>query len=41
MIEYLAIIAAWTGDKDLACEQLLVAVRPPSILSYGELKLLP
>jgi TolB-like protein/Tfp pilus assembly protein PilF len=41
MIQYLALIAAWTGDKDLACEQLLVAVRPPSILSYGELKLLP
>jgi len=41
MIQYLALIAAWTGDKDLACEQLLVAVRAPSILSYGELKLLP
>jgi TolB-like protein/Tfp pilus assembly protein PilF len=41
MIQYLALIAAWTGDKDLACEQLLVAVRPPSVLSYGELKLLP
>ena len=22
MIEYLAMIAAWVGDKDLACEQL-------------------
>ena len=41
MIQYLALIAAWTGDKDLACEQLAIAVRPPSILSYGELKLLP
>jgi TolB-like protein/Tfp pilus assembly protein PilF len=41
MTQYLALIAAWTGDKDLACEQLLVAVRPPSVLSYGELKLLP
>jgi serine/threonine-protein kinase len=41
MIQYLALIAAWNEDKDLACEQLLVAVRPPSILSYGELKLLP
>ena len=41
MIQYLALIAAWAGDKDLACEQLLIAVRPPSILSYGELKLLP
>jgi len=30
MIKYLAMIAAWTGDKDLACEQLAIAVRPPS-----------
>jgi serine/threonine protein kinase/tetratricopeptide (TPR) repeat protein len=41
MIKYLAMIAAWTGDKDLACEQLAIAVRPPSTLSYGQLKLLP
>jgi serine/threonine protein kinase/tetratricopeptide (TPR) repeat protein len=41
MIKYLAMIAAWVGDKDLACEQLAVAMRPPSGLSYGELKLLP
>ena len=41
MIQYLALIAAWAGDKDLACDELLVAVRPPSVLSYGELKLLP
>ena len=41
MIEYLAMIAAWLGDKDLACEQLGIAVRYPSPLSYGELKLLP
>ena len=41
MIKYLAMIAAWAGDKDLACEQLAIAVRPPSPLSYGQLKLLP
>ena len=41
MIEYLAMIAAWVGDKDLACEQLAIAVRTPGSLSYGELKLLP
>jgi hypothetical protein len=41
MIEHLAMIAAWVGDNDLACEQLAVAVRPPSDVSYGELKLLP
>ena len=43
MIKYLAIIAAWVGEKDLACEQLATVVRPPGgcRLSYGELKLLP
>ncbi len=41
MIKYLAMIAAWIGDKDLACEQLAIAVRPPSTASYGQLKLLP
>jgi eukaryotic-like serine/threonine-protein kinase len=41
MIKYLAMIAAWVGDKDLACEQLASAVRPPSAISYGQLKLLP
>jgi TolB-like protein/Tfp pilus assembly protein PilF len=41
MVKYLAMIAAWVGDKDLACEQLAVAVHPPSRLTYGQLKLLP
>jgi TolB-like protein/class 3 adenylate cyclase/Tfp pilus assembly protein PilF len=41
MIQYLAMIAAWVGDKNLACEQLTIAVRPPSTVSYGQLKLLP
>ena len=41
MIEYLAVIAAWVADKDLACEQLAGAIRYPSSLSYGKLKLLP
>jgi len=41
MIKYLATIAAWVGDKNLACEQLAIAVRPPSTVSYGQLKLLP
>jgi TolB-like protein/Tfp pilus assembly protein PilF len=41
MITYLAMIAAWAGDKDLACEQLGIAIRPPSTVSYGQLKLLP
>jgi TolB-like protein/Tfp pilus assembly protein PilF len=44
MIKYLAMIAAWVGEKDLACEQLATVVRFPTSglhLSYGELKLLP
>src|SRR5881296_4462421 len=41
MIEYLAITAAWVGEKDLACEQLASVIRRPSSLSYGQLKLLP
>src|SRR5262249_2757111 len=41
MIKYLAMIAAWLGDKDLACQQLAIAVRTPSTVSYGQLKLLP
>ena len=41
MIEYLAMIAAWVGDNDLACEQLGAAIRYPGHLSYGELKLFP
>jgi serine/threonine-protein kinase len=44
MIKYLAMTAAWVGEKDLACEQLAIAVRLPTSgqdLSYGELKLMP
>jgi serine/threonine protein kinase/tetratricopeptide (TPR) repeat protein len=41
MIKYSAMIAAWVGNKDLACEQLATAIRFPSFLSYGHLKLLP
>jgi hypothetical protein len=41
MIEYSAIIAAWVGEKDLACEQFAAAIRFPGSLSYGRLKLLP
>jgi len=44
MIKYLAMIAAWVGEKDLACEQLAIAVRCATSgmdLSYGELKLMP
>lgn len=41
LVKYLAMIAAWVGDKDLACEQLAIAVRIPSGVTYGQLKLLP
>jgi serine/threonine protein kinase/Tfp pilus assembly protein PilF len=41
MVKYFAMIAAWVGDKDLACAQLAIAIRPPSRITYGELKLLP
>jgi TolB-like protein/Flp pilus assembly protein TadD/predicted Ser/Thr protein kinase len=41
MVKYLAVIAAWVGEKDLACQQLAIAIRPPSRLTYGQLKLLP
>jgi hypothetical protein len=40
MVEYFAMIAAWVGERDLACEQLAIAVRPLSPLTYGHLKLL-
>jgi serine/threonine-protein kinase len=41
MIEYFAIIAAWVGEKNLACEQLAIVTRLPDPVSYGQLKLLP
>ncbi len=43
MIEYFAIIAAWAGEKDLACEQLERVTRIPSLgtVTYGQLKLSP
>jgi serine/threonine-protein kinase len=42
MVKYLAMIAAWVNDKDLASQQLAIAVRRPNDrLTYGQLKLLP
>jgi serine/threonine-protein kinase len=43
MIEYFAVIAAWTGEKDLAIEQLASVTRIPSfgMVTYGQLKLNP
>jgi tetratricopeptide (TPR) repeat protein len=42
LTQYLAVIYAWTGEKDRAIEQLAVAVKlPASHLSYGHLRLNP
>jgi TolB-like protein/class 3 adenylate cyclase/Tfp pilus assembly protein PilF len=41
LIRYLAVIYAWTGEKDFAFEQLTVAAKLPGFLSYGELRLHP
>ena len=41
LVKYLAVIYAWTGEKDLAFEQLTVAAKLPGFLSYGELRLHP
>jgi TolB-like protein/Tfp pilus assembly protein PilF/predicted Ser/Thr protein kinase len=41
IVVYLAMIASWVGDKDLACRQLAKAIRYPTAPSYGQLKLLP
>jgi hypothetical protein len=41
MKQYFAMIAAWTGEREVACEQLRAAMRRPNSLSYGQLKLLP
>jgi serine/threonine protein kinase len=41
MNKYLALIAAWVGDNDLACEQLAIAIPRMCDLSYGQLKLMP
>ena len=43
MIEYFAMIAAWVGEKDLACEQLARAEQLSGYgtITYGQLKLTP
>jgi TolB-like protein/Tfp pilus assembly protein PilF len=40
-IKYLAMIATWVGDTDLACDQLSKVVGDPGGISYGQLKLMP
>jgi serine/threonine-protein kinase len=41
LIEYLAVIYAWSGEPELACEQLEAATKVPGSLSYGTLRLSP
>ena len=44
VLQYFAITAAWTGEKELALQQLEAGLRAPAasrVLSYGALKLLP
>jgi TolB-like protein/predicted Ser/Thr protein kinase/Flp pilus assembly protein TadD len=41
IVVYSAMIAGWTGDNNLACEQLATALKYPTSPSYGQLKLLP
>jgi TolB-like protein/class 3 adenylate cyclase/Flp pilus assembly protein TadD len=41
LIKYLAVVYAWTGEEDLALEQLTIAAKLSGFLSYGELRLHP
>ena len=44
VLQYFAITAAWSGDKELALQQLNAGLRAPQaseMLSYGALKLFP
>jgi TolB-like protein/Tfp pilus assembly protein PilF len=41
MMMNLALVYAWTGEKNLACEQLEALVRLPARLNYGQLRLHP
>jgi TolB-like protein/Tfp pilus assembly protein PilF len=41
MVYGFAIVCAWTGNHDLAFEQLAIATQKPGVLSYGRLKLDP
>jgi TolB-like protein/Tfp pilus assembly protein PilF len=41
IVSDLAVIAAWVGEKDLACQQLEALCGPPRFVNYGSLKLMP
>jgi hypothetical protein len=41
LMRYLAVIYAWTGEKDRAIERLSETAKLPGYLSYGHLRLHP
>ncbi|MFN2542080.1 MAG: tetratricopeptide repeat protein [Chthoniobacterales bacterium] len=41
LVTHLAVIYTWTGEKDLALQQLTASVQIPAGIMYGELKLDP
>jgi hypothetical protein len=41
IMQFLGVIYAWTGEKDLAIKQIAATLQVPDDLSYGELKLHP
>ncbi|MEY2565109.1 MAG: eukaryotic-like serine/threonine-protein kinase [Verrucomicrobiota bacterium] len=41
ILDFLAIIYAWTGEKDLAIEQIRKTIHLPGLSGYGQFKLLP
>ena len=41
IMQHLGVIYAWTGEKDLAIEQIAATLQVPGRLSYGQLRLHP
>jgi len=41
IMQFLGVIYAWTGEKDLAIKQIAATLQVPGLLSYGELRLKP
>jgi tetratricopeptide (TPR) repeat protein len=41
IMQHLGVIYAWTGEKDLAIEQVTATLKVPGGLSYGQLRLHP
>ncbi|MGB8340406.1 MAG: protein kinase [Chthoniobacterales bacterium] len=41
IVRYFAVIAAWTGDRNLACQQVASLLGPPDLIGYGQLRLSP